>query len=93
MPCGTELVNHEGCGMAADSKCLGIDTTRIYFREEIALLWGRDELDEIENTRRWFRTNFINRGLRTFATGKRIAVHGAELSEWILRNSTVRIDE
>lgn len=72
---------------------LGIDTNRIYFREEIAQLWGRDDHDDPDNTRRWFKTNFLKRGLRVSVIGRRVVVHGAELSEWILRTSTIQTDD
>lgn len=71
----------------------GIDTDRIYFREEIAALWGRDESEDPDNTRRWFKTNFLSRGLKVCVIGRRIVVHGAELSEWVLRTSTLQVDD
>ncbi len=77
----------------------GIDTTRIYFREEICELWGHglDEADLLndpraatENQRRWFKRNFRDKGLKTFPVGGREAVHGSILSEWVAYNSTIQ---
>ncbi|MEQ8847504.1 hypothetical protein [Botrimarina sp.] len=66
---------------------LGIQLDRLYFREEIAKLWGGP--DEGQACTRWFRDNFTRKGLKTMRVSHRTVVHGRELSEWVLRNSAV----
>lgn len=90
--------------MAAEYSPIGIDPNRIYFREDIAKLWGYDfdpeqhaslpaaqrrelAVDDMGRLRKWFRRNFISKGLRSFRTANRIAVHGRVLAEWVLYNS------
>ena len=73
---------------------LGIDPSRIYFREEIAEMWryevvDPDDPEECRNLARWFKRNFLDQGLKCFVTGKRTIVHGADLSAWLLANSSV----
>lgn len=66
--------------MAMDN--FGIDTNRIYFREEIAKMWGYDDPDK-ENQRKWFLRNFTKKGLKSRAVAGRRVVHGYHLAQWI----------
>ena len=91
----------EGNGSVQPNNTLGIDTNKIYFREEIAALWGYplpdrgscETADDFQrdkaNLNNWFTRNFKKKGLRTFSVANRVAVHGAHLAEWISFNSKI----
>ncbi|QDV76994.1 hypothetical protein [Botrimarina mediterranea] len=70
-----------------------IDPGRIYFREEIAILWGREDDGKAENLRRWFKSNFLDRGLPIAIVGKRVIVDGRNFIEWIRLNSGPSVAE
>lgn len=83
--------------MATDS--FGIDTSKLYFREEICQLWGyAQSAEEVEidprqasdNLRRWFKRHFRDKGLKTFTTGGREAVHGKILAAWVDYQSAIQ---
>lgn len=66
----------------------GIDTSRVYFREEIAEMWGYEVAKRGgDNLNQWWRRNFSSRGLKTFRLANRELVHGRILAAWIEVNS------
>ena len=76
-----------------------IEPDSVYFREDIARMWGYDydeqEADDYdrERLRKWFHRNFLSKGLPVSRIGGRIVVHGQSLTDWIRFRSQVSTGE
>lgn len=73
---------------------LGIDPRRLYFREDIALLWGYDlggggKRDD-DRLRKWFHRHFTANGLRVCKVGNRLVIHGEDLAVFVRHHAQVR---
>ena len=79
---------------------LGIDRNRTYTREEICSRYGyEDEVAEggkvkfNRNRNRFFRDNFLARGLNAVKVGKTYEVAGEIWYSWTLANSRPCLDD